>query len=29
MYDHIGTLRHKVVDKDGMLHNDIYVARQK
>ena len=29
MYDHIGTLRHKVGDKDDRLHNGIYVARQK
>ena len=29
MYDHIGTLRRKVADKDGRLHNGIYVARQK
>jgi len=29
MYDHIGTLWHKVADKDGRLHNGIYVARQK
>ena len=29
MYDHIGTLWHKVADKDGRLHNAIYVARQK
>jgi len=29
MHGHIGTHWHKVADKDGRLHNGIYVATQK
>lgn len=28
MYGHIGTLLHKVGDKEGSLHNGICVAKQ-